>query len=75
MNKWRARLHTVVFESNTAAGKLFDTVLLVLILLSILVVMLDSVASLMNNTAGIFIRWNGYSPSSSALSICSGWCR
>jgi voltage-gated potassium channel len=40
---WRARLHEVIYESNTLAGKVFDVSLLVLILASILVVMLDSV--------------------------------
>lgn len=41
--KWRARLHEVIFESNTKAGKAFDVALLVLIVASIIVVMMDSV--------------------------------
>lgn len=41
---WQARLHEVIYESNTAAGKAFDVSLLLLIFSSILVVMLDSVA-------------------------------
>jgi voltage-gated potassium channel len=41
--KWRARLHEIIYESNTVAGKAFDVSLLVLIVASILVVMLDSV--------------------------------
>lgn len=40
---WRERLHEVIYESNTPAGKTFDVSLLVLILSSIVVVMLDSV--------------------------------
>lgn len=40
---WRAKIHGVVYESNTFAGKAFDVSLLVFILASILVVMLDSV--------------------------------
>lgn len=40
---WRRRLHNVVYESNTFAGKLFDVTLLVLIIVSIVVVMLDSI--------------------------------
>lgn len=40
---WRHRLHTVIFESDTRAGRIFDTALLAMILLSILVVMLDSI--------------------------------
>jgi voltage-gated potassium channel len=42
---WQERLHRIIYESNTTAGKLFDIALLVLILTSILVVMLDSVRS------------------------------
>ncbi len=40
---WQQRLHNIIYESNTTAGKAFDVVLLVLIGVSILVVMLDSV--------------------------------
>jgi voltage-gated potassium channel len=42
-SSWRTRLHAVVYESNTVAGKTFDVALLVLIFASILVVMFDSV--------------------------------
>jgi len=41
----RARLHEVIFESNTAAGRLFDLVLIWLILLSVATVILESVRS------------------------------
>jgi voltage-gated potassium channel len=40
---WRSRLHEIIYESNTAAGKAFDITLLLFIFTSILVVMLDSV--------------------------------
>jgi voltage-gated potassium channel len=40
---WRLRMHEVIFEADTAAGKTFDVVLLVLIVVSVIVVMLDSV--------------------------------
>ena len=40
---WRARLYAVVFESDTEAGKLFDVVLIVAILLSVAAVLADSV--------------------------------
>jgi voltage-gated potassium channel len=40
---WRHRLHDVIYESNTPAGKAFDISLLIFILASIVVVMLDSV--------------------------------
>jgi len=42
----RDRLHEVVFEADTAAGKAFDVVVLTLILLSVGAVMLESVASI-----------------------------
>jgi len=40
---WRARLHEVIFEADTAEGKAFDVALLAAILLSVLVVILESV--------------------------------
>ena len=42
---WRARLHEVIFEADTLAGRAFDMVLLVAILASILSVVLESVAA------------------------------
>jgi voltage-gated potassium channel len=42
---WRRELYTIIFESDTRAGLLFDQALLVAILASVTVVMLDSVAS------------------------------
>ena len=41
---WRLTLHEIIFEADTPAGKLFDIGLIVAILLSIIAVMLDSVA-------------------------------
>jgi voltage-gated potassium channel len=43
---WRSRLFTVIFENDTPAGKLFDVCLLVLIFLSLLLVMFQSIPSL-----------------------------
>ncbi|MBC7947421.1 MAG: ion transporter [Chitinophagaceae bacterium] len=56
---WKSKLHQVIFESNTTAGKVFDVVLLFSILLSILVVMLDSVESLHSKYGQVFfvIEW------------------
>jgi len=42
----RHRLHEIIFEADTPAGKLFDVVLIISILFSVLVVMLESVASI-----------------------------
>lgn len=41
---WRHRLHDVIYESNTPAGRAFDISLLILILLSTLIVILDSIS-------------------------------
>jgi voltage-gated potassium channel len=43
---WRQRLHTIIFEADTRAGKAFDITLLVSILASVAVVMLDSVSAI-----------------------------
>ena len=45
-HKLRTRLYIVVFGTDTPAGKLFDVVLLIAILLSIVVVMLESIGEL-----------------------------
>jgi len=42
----RQKLHTVIYEADTRAGKLFDIILLCIILISIVAVMLESVASI-----------------------------
>ena len=44
-SKWRAALYDIIFEADTPAGKYFDILLIVSILLSVLVVMLDSISS------------------------------
>ncbi len=43
---WRCRLHEIIFEADTPAGKTFDILLLITIVMSIIVVMLDSVESI-----------------------------
>jgi voltage-gated potassium channel len=40
---WRRRLYNIIFEADTRAGRTFDIVLVFVIVLSILVVVLDSV--------------------------------
>ena len=44
--KWKSQLHEIVYEADTREGKIFDLVIIVAILLSILLVMLESVKSL-----------------------------
>ncbi len=43
--QWRIKLHEVIYEADTPAGKLFDVVLLIFIIASIILVMLESVKS------------------------------
>ena len=45
MAPWRTRLHEIIFEADTPAGKAFDVALLVAILLSVVNVSLETVAS------------------------------
>ncbi len=40
---WKPRLHEIIFEADTKEGKAFDVALLVLILLSVAVVLADSI--------------------------------
>lgn len=56
---WRRTLHTVIFESDTLAGKAFDVVLLILILASVMVIMLDSVESIRTRHQNLFnwLEW------------------
>ncbi len=42
----RNKLHNIIYEADTPIGKLFDVVLLILILVSVILVMLESVASI-----------------------------
>lgn len=44
--RWRARLHEIIFEADTPAGRAFDVALLVAILTSVLAVVLESVAEI-----------------------------
>jgi len=43
---WRLRVYTIIFEADTPAGKLFDTVLIAAIVLSVAAVMAGSVESI-----------------------------
>ena len=43
---WRTRVHTVVFEADTPAGRLFDIGLMTLIVLSVVVVSMETVPGL-----------------------------
>lgn len=57
--QWREVLYRVIFESDTPAGKWFDILLIVCILLSVAVVMLDSVGSIREHHGDLLygIEW------------------
>jgi voltage-gated potassium channel len=52
--RWRRRLHEVIFEADTPAGKAFDVGLILAILLSVLAVMLESVDTVRDRAPGVF---------------------
>ena len=56
LDGWRLRLYTVIFEADTRAGRWFDIGLIVAILLSVLVVIADSVQSLQQHHGELF-QW------------------
>ena len=43
---WSDKLHEIIYEADTPEGKLFDVILLIAILASIVFVMLESVSSI-----------------------------
>jgi len=58
-NDWRHRLHEIIFEADTPAGRAFDLILLVLIALSVLTVMLESIPGYLEQYGShlIIIEW------------------
>ena len=58
-NKLKEKIHEIIFEADTPAGKLFDVVLLILIMASVLVVMLESVQGLQARYSNFFyaLEW------------------
>lgn len=44
--RWRKNIHDIIYEADTPQGKVFDVVLLILILLSVIFVMIESVRGL-----------------------------
>lgn len=45
-DSWRFKLHEIIYEADTPMGKLFDIILLILILASVIIVMLESVKAI-----------------------------
>lgn len=43
---WKSKLHEIIYEADTKVGKYFDIILIIAILISVILVMLESVASI-----------------------------
>ncbi|WLH14166.1 ion transporter [Pseudomonas hefeiensis] len=58
-NNWRERLYVIIFQTDTVAGRRFDSTLLLIILASLVIVMLDSIDSVHQNYAPLLaaIEW------------------
>ena len=58
--QFRRKVHEIIFEADTAAGRLFDLALIVSILLSVAVVMLDSVTGIRDRYASYLdvVEWS-----------------
>jgi voltage-gated potassium channel len=56
---WRNHLHEIIFEADTPAGKAFDIILLILILISTAAVILESVAAVKNSLGPVLriVEW------------------
>ena len=52
---WRERLYLIFFGTSTRAGRLFDTLLLLVVLASLLVVMLESVPDIQDRHATLLL--------------------
>lgn len=59
MNKTKDKLYEIIFEADTPAGKMFDLVLLVVIFISVVLVMLESVPSIRGQYQGLLrmLEW------------------
>lgn len=55
LNSFRLKLHTIIYEADTRAGRIFDLALVFCILISAAVVMLESVRSFKDAYGPIFI--------------------
>jgi voltage-gated potassium channel len=45
MKKFRQKLHNIIFEADSFSGRLFDIILIITVLLSVALVMVDSMQS------------------------------
>ncbi|SDZ36576.1 ion transporter [Pseudomonas sp. NFIX28] len=57
--RWRERLYVMIFQTDTVAGRRFDSILLLIILASLVIVILDSIDEVHQNYANVlaYIEW------------------
>lgn len=75
LSSWRAKLHEIIFEADTPAGKAFDVGLIVCIVLSTLCVMLDSMRELRTAYGATLNRLEWGLPCYSPPNTWCGWWR
>ena len=58
-HNWRTKLHEIIYEADTPSGKLFDIILLLAIMASVLLVMLESISTINDKYQDIFnlLEW------------------
>ncbi|BCQ60367.1 hypothetical protein PBOI14_21170 [Pseudomonas sp. Boi14] len=58
-DNWRQRLYVMIFQTDTVAGRRFDSTLLLIILASLVIVILDSIDEVHSNYADVlaYIEW------------------
>lgn len=56
---WKTKLHRIIYEADTPAGKWFDIILLIFIILSVLLALLESVNSINDRFKNLFdlLEW------------------
>ncbi|PLP93264.1 ion transporter [Pseudomonas sp. FFUP_PS_473] len=56
---WRERLYIIVFQTDTRAGRLFDSILLLIVLASLVTVVLDSIDEIHRDYVGLLttLEW------------------
>ena len=52
-DNWRQRLYVMIFQTDTVAGRRFDSTLLLIILASLVIVILDSIDEVHRNYANV----------------------
>jgi voltage-gated potassium channel len=55
MAKWRRKIHEIIYEADTPEGKFFDVALLIVILISIVAIMLESIEPVRERYGDILI--------------------